>query len=211
MATLLLRLVGPMQSWGTRSRFDERDTELEPSKSGVIGLLCAALGRDRVEPVADLAQLRMAARVDREGVRRYDYQTVRGVVRADGSGYSNVQSWRHFLADAAFLAGLEGERALLDALQAALEDPVWPLYLGRKSYVPSLPVALPDGVRDEPLLDALRRFPPVADPARGQEARRVLVEASDGALRMDVPTSFSRRTYSSRFVRTELWPLNGGD
>ena len=47
MATLLLRLQGPMQSWGTTSRFDERDTQLEPSKSGVLGLVCAALGRDR--------------------------------------------------------------------------------------------------------------------------------------------------------------------
>ena len=46
-ATLLLRLQGPMQSWGTTSRFDERDTQLEPSKSGVLGLVCAAIGRDR--------------------------------------------------------------------------------------------------------------------------------------------------------------------
>ena len=59
MPTLLLRLVGPMQSWGTTSRFDERDTQLEPSKSGVLGLICAALGRDRSEPVEDLAALRM--------------------------------------------------------------------------------------------------------------------------------------------------------
>ena len=56
MPTLLMRLAGPMQSWGTGSRFDERDTQLEPSKSGVVGLLCAALGRDRAEPVDDLAQ-----------------------------------------------------------------------------------------------------------------------------------------------------------
>ena len=61
MATLLLRLQGPMQSWGTTSRFDERDTQLEPSKSGVLGLLCAALGRNRSEPVQDLAALRMRA------------------------------------------------------------------------------------------------------------------------------------------------------
>jgi len=53
MATLLIPLVGPMQSWGTRSRFDHRDTEREPSKSGVIGLVCAAIGRDRNEPIDD--------------------------------------------------------------------------------------------------------------------------------------------------------------
>ena len=57
MKTLLMRLAGPMQSWGTQSQFRERDTGLEPSKSGVIGLLCAALGRPREESVADLAAL----------------------------------------------------------------------------------------------------------------------------------------------------------
>ncbi|MCC6935346.1 MAG: CRISPR-associated protein Cas5, partial [Thermomicrobiales bacterium] len=29
-ATLLLRLTGPMQAWGTQSRFTHRDTGLEP-------------------------------------------------------------------------------------------------------------------------------------------------------------------------------------
>ena len=47
MPTLLLGLAGPLQSWGTTSRFDRRETDLEPSKSGVLGLVCAALGRDR--------------------------------------------------------------------------------------------------------------------------------------------------------------------
>ena len=37
MSTLLLRLAGPMQSWGTDSKFDVRRTGREPSKSGVIG------------------------------------------------------------------------------------------------------------------------------------------------------------------------------
>ena len=46
-ATLLLRLAGPMQSWGLESRFDQRDTGREPSKSGVLGLICAALGKPR--------------------------------------------------------------------------------------------------------------------------------------------------------------------
>src|SRR5690606_42030899 len=84
MATLLLRLVGPMQSWGTTSRFDERETLHEPSKSGVIGLICAALGRDRQEPIDDLCALRMGVRVDREGVLMRDYVTATGVVNAAG-------------------------------------------------------------------------------------------------------------------------------
>jgi CRISPR system Cascade subunit CasD len=53
MATLLFRLCAPIQSWGTQSRFLARDTGLEPSKSGVIGLICAALGKPREERVGD--------------------------------------------------------------------------------------------------------------------------------------------------------------
>ena len=47
MSTLLLRLAAPLQSWGIDSKFDIRRTGREPSKSGVIGLICAALGIKR--------------------------------------------------------------------------------------------------------------------------------------------------------------------
>jgi CRISPR system Cascade subunit CasD len=47
MLTLLLRMRAPMMSWGDHSRFTIRDTRREPTKSAVIGLLCAALGRPR--------------------------------------------------------------------------------------------------------------------------------------------------------------------
>ena len=80
MPTLLLRLTGPMQSWGTASRFSERDTGPEPSKSGVLGLLCAALGVDRADwdRLNPLTFLRMGVRHDRPGIPRYDYQTAAG-------------------------------------------------------------------------------------------------------------------------------------
>lgn len=44
MSTLLLRLAGPLQAWGTESKFETRRTEREPTRSGVVGLLMAALG-----------------------------------------------------------------------------------------------------------------------------------------------------------------------
>jgi len=44
MATLLLRLAAPLQAWGADSKFETRKTAREPTKSGVIGLLAAALG-----------------------------------------------------------------------------------------------------------------------------------------------------------------------
>ena len=69
MATLLLRLAAPLQAWGADSKFETRKTNREPTKSGVIGLLAAALGlrRDEREALARLAQLRFGVRVEREG------------------------------------------------------------------------------------------------------------------------------------------------
>lgn len=210
MATLLLRLQGPLQSWGTTSRFDERDTQLEPSKSGVIGLLCAALGRDRAQPVDDLAALRMGVRVDREGVPMRDYQTATGVVIA-ATGKADlgrtVVSPRFYLSDAIFLVGLEGsDMALLQAVHQALKAPVWPLALGRKSFVPACPVWLPDGLTDQPLRDALRHYdsPHHARPKK-QAMRLLLEDQSQGAVRHDQPLApFSHRRFGPRCVRTDI-------
>ena len=41
MATLLLRLAAPLQSWGSSSKFEIRTTEKMPTKSGVVGMLAA--------------------------------------------------------------------------------------------------------------------------------------------------------------------------
>ena len=75
MSVLLLKLAGPLQSWGADSRFTERKTRHEPTKSGVIGLLAAALGRRRTEPVDDLASLRFGVRIDQPGHYECDFQT----------------------------------------------------------------------------------------------------------------------------------------
>lgn len=210
MATLLLRLAGPMQSWGTTSRFDERDTQLEPSKSGVLGLVCAALGRDRAKPVDDLAALRMGVRVEREGVTMRDYQTATGVVIASSGKPDKertVVSPRYYLADAVFLVGLEGAPEFLSTIHAALMSPVWPLALGRKSCVPTLPVYLPDGLSGQPLEETLAAWPCLLTGDVPQTPRRVLLEhVSEGSVRLDQPVApFAERRFGPRFVKSELF------
>ncbi len=219
MPTLLLRLTGPMQSWGTTSRFDQRDTGKEPSKSGVIGLLAAAVGIDRenwtdLEP---LTHLTMGVRHDRPGMPKRDYQTAGcaasdSIIKADGKQAKDggVVSDRFYLADASFLVGLEcADRTLLERLHAALRNPVWPLALGRKSYVPSESVWMPNGVQDAPLLESLTRWPWSASPRKGEEPPAKLLvslESNDGsgALRMDqLLSSFAERRFGSRYVRSE--------
>lgn len=205
MPTLLLRLAGPMQSWGTRSRFDERDTELEPSKSGVIGLVCAALGRDRHEDISDLAALRMGVRVDQPGVLRRDYHTAMSAKRADGTGPVIVAvTNRYYLADAVFLLGLEGEHALLERIHRALKTPHWPLYLGRKSFLPSPSVWLEDGLKTEGLEEALALYPFLGRGEEPEDGCLYALEAQvSGSLRMDQPIApFAARRFGTRYVQS---------
>jgi CRISPR system Cascade subunit CasD len=206
MHTLLLRSSGPLQSWGVQSRFSIRDTGLEPSKSGVVGLLCAALGRPRSAPVADLAALQMGARVDREGRLAYDFHTAQHILKAGGGIKDTEPSRRYYLSDAAFLVGLAGDDlALLRRLHDALRDPVWPLYLGRKAFVPGEPVWLEDGLRPDAGLRAALEIYPWLGPAHQEppEQLRLVLEDPDGAeVRPDQPLSFAERRFAPRRVST---------
>ena len=117
MSTLLLRFAGPMQAWGTGTRFDVCRTNREPTKSGVVGLLAAALGLRRDAPLDALTSLRFGVRVDREGVVLQDYHMVRG----EKSAYVTR---RYYLCDAVFLVGVSGEdEALMQRLDEAVRRP----------------------------------------------------------------------------------------
>ena len=166
MATLLLRLAAPLQSWGADSKFEIRKTEREPTKSGVIGLLAAALGlrRDDAAGLQPLCGLRFGVRVDREGALLEDFHpagnpTPRQVQAARRKGRTPDAPYvtrRYYLADAVFLVGLESEdEALLQNLAWALGHPVYPLFLGRRSCPPTLPLCL--GARPLPLEAACGR------------------------------------------------------
>ncbi|EKD25936.1 MAG: hypothetical protein ACD_79C01434G0005 [uncultured bacterium] len=214
MPTLLLRLIGPMQSWGTTSRFDQRDTGKEPSKSGVLGLISAAMGIDREnwEGLMPVTKFKMGIRHDRPGVLKKDYQTAGcsdsdEIIKADGTlSKDGVVSDRFYLADAAFLVGLEGEEQyLLEKIHAKLSNPTWTLGLGRKSYLPSEPIFLKDGLKNEPLREALISYPCIG---RGALPKSLLYsfESSEdsGRLVMDQPlSSFAERRFGSRFVQSE--------
>lgn len=217
MSCLLLRLEGPLQSWGYRSRFTDRDTGLEPTKSGVIGLLCCALGRDRSESVADLAALRMHVRVDREGSILSDYHTAGGgrfrgsreyfAPKSSGAkGENTVLQVKHYLQDASFLVAVEGDGNLLRQLEKALNDPAWPLSLGRRGCPPAQLIGAKtfDGTPQE-------AFAKEPYPDRANQKPRIVWElepgVTDGEMRRDVPLAWPdrlNREYTVRFVRSEV-------
>lgn len=204
MSTLLMRLEAPMQSWGVSSHFTNRDTAREPSKSGVIGLVCAALGRPRDADLTDLVSLRMGVRVDREGVLQKDFHIAQDVLLSSGKGTKDTElSDRQYLADAVFLVGLEGPQRLIKEIHDALRSPRWTLYLGRKAFAPGKSVWLKQGIREESLVEAMKNFPSlVKDP---DENMRLVLDSDDGEfVRADVPINFSERRFSSRRISMKL-------
>ncbi|WP_431948356.1 type I-E CRISPR-associated protein Cas5/CasD [Actinacidiphila sp. bgisy167] len=140
MSVLTLRLAGPLQSWGSAGRFARRSTGNAPTKSGVIGLLGAAVGLDRDDDtgLAELARLRFGVRIDQPGTRLRDFQTAHHF----DTGEAMPLSERHYLADAVFIAAVQGPAALIERLHTALRTPRYLPYLGRRSCPPSQPVDL---------------------------------------------------------------------
>lgn len=149
--TLLLRLAGPLQSWGTSSRFTRRATDYAPSKSGVLGMLAAAKGIRRTEPLTELLGVRFGVRIDQPGSMLRDFQTSRPI---DDPKANASLAERFYLSDAVFLAAVEGEAALIDGLADALMRPRFQIYLGRRSCPPSQKVLV--GTVSATLEDALQ-------------------------------------------------------
>lgn len=201
MPTLLMRLAGPLQSWGTESKFDIRKTDRYPSKSGVIGLLASAVGMRRDADLRRFSDVRFGVRIDSGGELISDLHTVHKDAK------TSYLTTRYYLSDAVFLAGFESDDdAFLNELDRALKYPAYPLFLGRRSCPPVLPLAL--GVRDAALIDALSSEPlQLSEYARrrwlkrmkftGIPKLRIIIDAADGEqvskLTKDAPVSFSQR------------------
>ncbi|MHB1295319.1 MAG: type I-E CRISPR-associated protein Cas5/CasD [Anaerolineae bacterium] len=214
--TLFLRLEGPLQAWGERAHWEYRDTSTEPTKSGIIGLLACALGLEADPDLRDLSQsLCFGVRCDRPGVILEDYHTVvGGVLSAEGKVKVNgkthqpetVVSHREYLCDASFLVAVRGQPEIIQSLGAALQAPVWPPFLGRRSCPPSVPFF--EGTGDyENLEEALATWHAVRIPQVGKGGDRPLLraviecEASEGVRRNDNVISRACRSFGPRYTR----------
>jgi CRISPR system Cascade subunit CasD len=215
MKSVVLLLEGPLQSWGTQSRFGHRDTDREPSKSGVVGLVGAALGmrRDDTELLGRLASLEMAARVDREGTVLGDFHTAGGgQFRGEphrvfgGKPREAVLSRRFYLMDACFVVAIGGDDGeLIEQIASAVQSPRWPLFLGRRSCVPARPPFLSGPLETDPRA-SLRSIPwQGRRPGAVPETLRCVVEDATGRPRADIPLSFARyaRAFDQRGIRDE--------
>lgn len=228
MSVLLLQLAGPLQAWGESSRFNSRYTRQEPTKSGVIGMLACAQGRQRDDDITDLLKLEFGVRADQRGSLVRDYQTEHASsfqrerakrTRSEGDLPEMPITYRYYISDALFVVALSAQdQGVLETLEHALDNPVWPLFLGRRSCPPAGRVVI--GIRDDydNVKDALTREPWHAQPwYKSRMCRRNHLEKSKGIqlemvrdaedeetqyFQQDVPVTFNpvHRRYSARGV-----------
>lgn len=155
---LIFRLYGPLASWGDIAVGEYRPSFAHPSKSAIVGLLAAALGirRDDEKGQKALAgAVTFAIRVDTLGVPLRDYHTTqvpsarRGVTHytrhseLSTDDLNTILSSRDYRCDAVYTIAItlaDGTAFAIDSLAAALRNPAFTLYLGRKSCPPALPL-----------------------------------------------------------------------
>ena len=177
MSTLVVRLHGPLQSYGEASKFKSRGTLRYPSYAALLGMCRAALGIGRSAPREEsefLFDLRMAIRLDKTNPVLVDYQTVNP---ADPSKYGDAQvsnierrievvansrnlpyvMKKSYLQDSEFMWFIEGDDAAIHQLENALMRPTWQLSLGRKACLPDWPMVL--GVTPESIQEVAGRIP----------------------------------------------------
>lgn len=204
MKLLFLRLEGVMQSWGEHSKWDERDSALMPTKSGVVGLLACALGYPRGDARIDelSRKLDMAVRADRAGNIMIDFHTVQGTPMLNSEGEkrsgNTITSHRQYLQDASFLVILSGAEETLETCAAALKSPVWPPFLGRKSCPPTLPLIADLNDRYAGVEEALEQYP-----CAGRSHGRLMTQREDPAgmtVRMDCLANSAERRFARRNI-----------
>lgn len=225
---LLLWLEAPLQSWGHDSKFGRRDSLDFPTKSGVLGLLCCALGAGgkQTEWLARWADCDMAVEAyvltdrNEQPLARLpllcDFQMV-------GSGYDDGDPWqnllipktregkkavgggtkmtyRYYLQDMAFAVALQGTESEIAVAQQALRTPVWDLYLGRKNCAPT--EFIEQGIYPD-LLQAMAEARRLAATKNRSPTFRVLQGEHDGEVLTlnDVPLQFGEhKLYRDRRV-----------
>jgi CRISPR system Cascade subunit CasD len=166
MAFLVFQLYGDMASWGDIAVGEQRPSHAYPTKSAILGLLCAAQGitRDEDAAMAQLnAEVKMAIQVFHRGHFLTDYHTIQAApqvalkkkaytrkeeldalsrYQAAGSGNSGtILSSREYRMEAYYRVALQADPERLRIFEASLKEPAFVLYLGRKACPLALPLA----------------------------------------------------------------------
>lgn len=216
---LILKLQGPMQSWGTHTYEDYCPSNLFPTASGLLGLLAACLGIERrawTRLQALDQSIAFAVRADHvstTGQRRLkpvkitDFHTVMEARRVDGRpNRYPVVSQRECLCDAVFTVAIREIRQpeiTLDDFEAAVKKPYYTPFLGRRS----CPLSRPLWEQRLSAVSFEQAFERAA-PGRGIVYSEWMTAHSRLRLR-DVPLRGTTRQFAARDVA--MLPSAGGE
>jgi CRISPR system Cascade subunit CasD len=198
---LVFRLYGPMASWGEIAVGEVRPSSSYPSRSAILGLICAALGikRNEEEQLSAISEgYDVAIKVISHGSLLNDYHTIQAPASARATSYAtrkeelsvskdNLETMltsREYRCDALSLVALRprmGAPLPLFDLMNALERPCFVLYLGRKSCPQSLPFSA-QIVSSSNFRDALDAaiFPPLISDFSGRDVMERYLQPSGG-------------------------------
>ena len=209
---ILLQLEGVLQSWGEHSRFDYRDSANFPTKSALVGMIGCVMGIQRGEKrLEEISKhIRLAVRCDRPGKMYVDYHTVTAenkILNAAGKPRCDtIVTHRTYLQDASFLVAIQTGTELAQEIVCSFQNPCWPVYLGRRCCIPSVPVfrrlaeeyhSLEEAMTSEPLSKSSQD--------RGEIPEMLFYEAEStdgsGYDRTDEIISAKGRCFTSRRVK----------
>jgi len=217
---LLLYLDAPMQAWGHSSRFNRRTSASWPVKSGVIGMLCAALGIERDDEVgiARLADLSMTVyTLQNSGQRLTDYHTVGGGYdpkthrqnmsnKAGGGSPDTVLTDREYLLDCKFGVILYGKAEVIEQCATAIQNPKWGVWFGRKCCLPAARIF--EGIFETEEQAKGQLVELAQDLCLELKPWRTVTEAETFEVGtdslMDIPVNFATRTYQTRRIADEF-------
>ncbi len=208
---LTLYLDSPLQSWGYQSRFDRRTSFSFPTRSGVTGMICAAMGIDRgdAEALQAFADLKMRMLMFQSHGRLIDFHTVGGgwdkntdpchiVQTAKGKPGNTVVTRREYLQWSKFGVIIQGRLNFLKQIKEALIDPHWGIWMGRKSCVPVSPVF-------QGIFTDIEAAGAHLTTLAGVPVQRTVEESSafeDGSDTInDMPLNYAERRYAPRRIR----------
>lgn len=214
---LIFQLVSSIGAMGEFGGHDRRGSETLPGRSAIIGTLGAALGRRREDDFSDLESLEVAVASFGRTAPMRDYHTVQTVPSAvvktpqsrpealraaNRKGKVNTTlTSRDYRTDCVFGVAVWGGD--LRALAQALGQPVFQVFLGRKSCPLSAPFD-PNVVAEEDPVQALQhlRLPPWIG------SRRMIEIVADENT--DLGASVRRETRHDRALDRRLWHFGQG-
>ncbi|MDE7548356.1 type I-E CRISPR-associated protein Cas5/CasD [Acetobacter fabarum] len=214
---LVFGLTASLGAMGELAGHERRGSLIWPARSALIGLMGAALGIERDGDFSALDALTIDVAIFDAGTPLRDYHTIETVPSAavknpnsrpealrDARGRTNTAiTYRDYRTSVFYGIAAQGQG--MNGIAAALREPRFTLYLGRKS----CPLAAPTGARivdatcAEAALEHLKaplwRTPPV-------RAHTLVTDDPEGEMVTDMPLDRNRWHFGSR--RIGLRPVN---